>query len=449
MQNGSVSAKKLFIKTYGCQMNVYDSIKIESLLKHHGFIVTQEIHDADLVVLNTCHIREKAAEKVYAELGRIKLYKDKKRSSGGDVVIAVAGCVAQAEGAEIFSRAPFVDIVVGPQSYQNFPELLQRIKQQEKWVMNLDFTEESKFDNISAYQDNQGVVAYLAIQEGCDKFCHYCVVPYTRGAEYSRSVSEIYREVLNLVQNGAKEVQLLGQNVNAFHGDGPDGTVWGLGKLVKHIANIPNLERIRYTTSHPQDMVDEELFEAHRDIPQLMPFLHLPIQSGSNNILDKMNRKHTREFYLKIIDKFRSYRPDIAFSSDFIVGYPGETDEDFADTLRIVQEVEFSQCYSFKYSPRPGTPATLIENQVPEPIKSQRLLELQELIHDYQMRFNGRFLGKKLDVLFDKVGKKNGQIIGRSQYMQAIFADGILSNQIATVAINQIEPHSLGGDIIA
>jgi tRNA-2-methylthio-N6-dimethylallyladenosine synthase len=431
-------------------MNVYDSIKIESLLRPHGFMISESFEDADLVVLNTCHIREKAAEKVYAELGRIRLYKERKKACGGDMIIAVAGCVAQAEGEEIFARAPFVNIVVGPQSYQNLPELLEKVKRKEKWVIDLDFAEESKFDEIAGLEDRQGVVAYLAIQEGCDKFCHYCVVPYTRGSEYSRSVSEIYREAMRLVAGGAKEIQLLGQNVNAFHGESSDGKDWTLGKLIKHLANINGLERIRYTTSHPSDMLHQDLFEAHRDVPQLMPLLHLPIQSGSTRILQQMNRKHTREFYLEVIDKFRRYRSDMSFSSDFIVGYPTETDEDFADTLRIVQEVGFSQCYSFKYSPRPGTPAMLVEDQVPEAVKSSRLLELQELIHDYQLRFNKPFVGQRIKVLFDKEGRNPGQVMGRSEHMQSVFAagDSRYLNQILEVDINKIEPHSLGGDIV-
>lgn len=440
--------KKLHIKTYGCQMNVYDSIKMESLLKPHGFTISEDMHDADLVILNTCHIREKAAEKVYAELGRIRLHKNERKQHGKDMTIAVAGCVAQAEGEEIFARAPYVDIVVGPQSYHNLPQMLEELKRKQGWKIDLNFSQDNKFDKISHIEDTHGVVAYIAIQEGCDKFCHFCVVPYTRGAEYSRSVSEIYREVLAAVKKGAKEVQLLGQNVSGYHGEGPNGKPWSLGMLIKQIAEISGLERIRYTTSHPRDMSDNELFDAHKTVPQLMPFLHLPIQSGSNRILEKMNRKHDREFYLKVIERFKNAREDIAFSSDFIVGFPGETDEDFSDTLRIVQEVEYAQCYSFAYSPRPGTPAAILE-QVPDEIKSSRLIELQELIRDYQKRYNTKSLGMTVKVLFDKKGRNPGQVTGRSEHMQAVFADGaedIIGN-ILNVKIDKVEPNSIGGYI--
>jgi tRNA-2-methylthio-N6-dimethylallyladenosine synthase len=445
MTQEALDHKKLFIKTYGCQMNVYDSIKMGDLLKPHGFLLSEDANDADLVILNTCHIREKAAEKVYCELGRIREQKEKRKSQGEQMVIAVAGCVAQAEGEEIFTRAPFVDIVVGPQSYHNLPKLLEKVKRKEKWAMDLDFPAESKFDSIRSLSDSQGSSAFIAIQEGCDKFCHFCVVPYTRGAEYSRPVAEIYREALALVSNGTKEIQLLGQNVSAYHGEGSDGEVWSLGKLIKHIAKIDGLERLRYTTSHPRDMVDDELFDAHATESKLMPFLHLPIQSGSNRILEAMNRKHTREFYLEVIEQFKKARPDMGFSSDFIVGYPGETDEDFAETLRIVQEVEFSQCYSFKYSPRPGTPASMLETQVPEEVKSARLLELQELIKSYQAKFNQRFLGQTIKVLFDKEGKHDGQLLGRSEHMQAVFAEAPISylNKIIEVEVYRLEPNSL------
>lgn len=445
----STELKKVHVKTYGCQMNVYDSIKMEELLKPHGFAASDTAEDADLVILNTCHIREKAAEKIYSELGRVKEHRDDKRAKGQNMVIAVAGCVAQAEGEAIFERAPFVDIVVGPQSYHNLPKLLEQVKRKEKWVMDLDFQANNKFDQLSEDTQSQGAAAFIAIQEGCDKFCHFCVVPYTRGAEYSRTVAEIYRETIKLVSFGAKEIHLLGQNVSAFHGEGPDGTIWSLGKLIKHLAKIDGLERIRYTTSHPRDMVDDELFEAHRTEPKLMPFLHLPIQSGSNKILDAMNRKHTREFYLDIIKKFQDARPDMAFSSDFIVGYPGETDEDFADTLRIVQEVGYSQCYSFAYSQRPGTPASMQSNQVDPEIVSARLTELQELIWDHQKKFNAKCNGKTLKVLFDQKGKHPGQIQGRSEYMQMVFAQGDEShmNKILDVEIDRIEPKSIGGKI--
>jgi tRNA-2-methylthio-N6-dimethylallyladenosine synthase len=445
-----LESKKLYIKTYGCQMNVYDSIKMQDLLKPHGFEISQDMPSADLVILNTCHIREKAAEKVYCELGRVKELKDMRKAKGEQMVVAVAGCVAQAEGEEIFARTPFVDIVVGPQSYHNLPGLLEQIKRKEKWAINLDFPKINKFDSLKTLSDSQGSSAFIAIQEGCDKFCHFCVVPYTRGAEYSRSVSEIYREALALAQNGTKEIYLLGQNVSAYHGMGPDSEVWSLGKLIKSIAKIDGIERIRYTTSHPRDMIDDDLFDTHATEEKLMPFLHLPIQSGSNKILDAMNRKHTREFYLQVIERFRKARSDISFSSDFIVGYPGETDEDFAETLRIVKEVEFSQCYSFKYSPRPGTPASALINQIPEQIKAARLLELQEVIKEYQQKFNKQFLGKTIKVLFDKEGKHNGQLLGRSEHMQAVFAEADKSclDKICSVEVSSIEVNSLGAKLI-
>ncbi len=450
MSQELLNHKKLFIKTYGCQMNVYDSIKMEDLLKPHGFYISNDMSTADLVILNTCHIREKAAEKVYCELGRIREQKEDRASKGEQMVVAVAGCVAQAEGEEIFARAPYVDIVVGPQSYQNLPKLLEKVKRKEKWAIDLDFPAQNKFDSIESLSESQGASAFIAIQEGCDKFCHFCVVPYTRGAEYSRSVAEIYREAVALARSGTKEIQLLGQNVSAYHGAGPDGEIWSLGKLIKHIAKIGGIERLRYTTSHPRDMVDEELFEAHAEVDKLMPFLHLPVQSGSNRILESMNRKHTREFYLETIERFRKAKPGIAFSSDFIVGYPGETDEDFADTLRIIQEVEFTQCYSYKYSPRPGTPASVLDTQVPEDVKAARLIELQELIKGYQTKFNQKFMGKTIKVLFDKKGKHDGQLIGRSEFMQAVFVEAPDSylNSICDVEICKLEPNSLGGKIV-
>lgn len=450
MNHMTADAKKLFIQTYGCQMNVYDSIKMGDLLKPHGFELSLDMQSADLVILNTCHIREKAAEKVYDKLGRLREDKEARAKAGEQMIIAVAGCVAQAEGEEIFARAPYVDIVVGPQSYHNLPTLLEQIKRKEKWAIDLDFPVVNKFDSIKSLADSQGASAFIAIQEGCDKFCHFCVVPYTRGSEYSRTVAEIYREAVALAASGTKEIQLLGQNVSAYHGEGPDGEIWSLGKLIKHLAKIDGIERIRYTTSHPCDMVDEELFEAHATVDKLMPFLHLPIQSGSNKLLDAMNRKHTREFYLQVIERFRKAKPGISFSSDFIVGYPGETDEDFAETLSIIREVEFAQCYSYKYSPRPGTPASALQNQVPEKVMSARLLELQELIKSYQQKFNKQFLGKTVKVLFDKEGKHPGQLIGRSEHMQAVFAAAPISclNQIVEVEIHALEPNSLGAKLI-
>ncbi len=442
--------KKVYIKTYGCQMNVYDSMKMADLLKPHGYCEADEIHDADLVILNTCHIREKAAEKVYSELGRIREYKTEKKQNGGEMVIAVAGCVAQAEGEEIIKRAPYVDIVVGPQTYYNLPLLLEQVKRDKKWAIDIDFPEHSKFDNMPEIPEQSEPAAFLSIQEGCDKFCHFCVVPYTRGAEESRPTNEVYREAMKLVAAGAKEIHLLGQNVSAYHGLDPDGAPISIARLIRHIATIKGVERIRYTTSHPNDMHDEELYAAHRDVPALMPYLHLPVQSGSSRILKAMNRKHTREEYLDVIAKFRAARPDMAFSSDFIVGYPGETDEDFEDTMRMVDEVQYAQCYSFKYSPRPGTPASALDNQVPEKVKAARLQLLQEKILSYQTMFNYKFLGETLDVLFDKPARYKGQIQGKSPYMQTVFVQGdeSLIGTIAKVRITKIEKNTLGGELV-
>jgi tRNA-2-methylthio-N6-dimethylallyladenosine synthase len=442
--------KKLYIKTYGCQMNVYDSIKMGELLKPHGFEVTEQPEGADMVILNTCHIREKASEKVYSELGRMRDEKLLKKAQGQDMVIAVAGCVAQAEGEEIFKRAPYVDIVVGPQSYQNLPRLLEQTKRDKGWAIDLEFPLESKFDEITSEVQTQGAAAFLSIQEGCDKFCHFCVVPYTRGAEYSRGVPEIYREAIKLVALGAKEIHLLGQNVSAYHGKAGDGSTWSLGKLIKHLAKIDGLERIRYTTSHPRDMVDEELFEAHATELKLMPFLHLPIQSGSSKILESMNRKHTREFYLEKIEKFKAARPDMIFSSDFIVGYPGETEQDFLDTMDMVRTVKYGQCYSFKYSPRPGTPGALLDNQVPEDVKTERLARLQELIMKEQKDLNESSIGKIMPVLFQGEGKYDGQIMGRSPYMQSVYvaAPKDMIGTIADVEITEAGQNGLGGKLV-
>ena len=435
-------SKKLYIKTYGCQMNMYDSQKMSELLQPHGFSSTDSQEDADLVILNTCHIREKAAEKVYSELGRVRNIKNKHKD---DMMIAVAGCVAQAEGEEIFKRAPYVDMVVGPQSYHNLPQMIENAKRTKDWQIDLDFPEDSKFDKLP--QSNaDSVSAFLSVQEGCDKFCNFCVVPYTRGAEYSRSVAEIYREALKLVNQGVKDVMLLGQNVSAFHGDF-EGESWTLGKLIKKLSDIEGLERIKYMTSHPRDMVDEELFEAHANINKLMPYLHLPVQSGSNKILKAMNRKHTREEYFEIIKKFQDARPDIVFSSDFIVGYPGETEEDFLDTMDLVQRVNYSQCFSFKYSKRPGTPAATIEEQVPEDVKADRLQRLQKLLFEKQRAFNESCIGKTMPVLFEKEGKMDGQLFGRTPYMQQVFvkAGTELQGKTVDVKITTAGQNSLAG----
>ena len=441
-------AKKLFIKTYGCQMNVYDSIKMQELLVPFGFESTEDLTDADMVILNTCHIREKASEKVYSELGRIKKISDK-RSGRPEMIIAVAGCVGQAEGEEIFRRAPYVDIVVGPQSYHTLPDLVAKLARSEKHLIELDFVEEEKFDHLPQNFQSQGASAFVSIQEGCDKFCTFCVVPYTRGAEFSRNVEEIYRESMAVVSKGAKEVHLLGQNVNAYHGKAADDEKYNLAGLIRHVAKINGLERIRYTTSHPRDM-DDELIALHGTEKKLMPFLHLPIQSGSNKILKAMNRKHTREEYFTIIDKLRVARPDIVMSSDFIIGFPGETDEDFADTLDLVKKVGYGQCFSFKYSPRPGTPAASMK-QVPEAVKVERLAILQKELARQQLELNKSSVGKILPVLFEKDGKYDGHIVGKTPYMQSAYvenADKNLIGKIVNVKINKGLAISVSGEIV-
>jgi tRNA-2-methylthio-N6-dimethylallyladenosine synthase len=439
----AMQSKKLYIKTYGCQMNVYDSLKMETSLKPHGFKMTLDEKNADLIILNTCHIREKASEKVYSELGKIKL-----NNSGIKPTVVVAGCVAQAEGEQIFKRAKNVDIVVGPQSYHNLPKLLEKVKRQEKWVIDLDFDEENKFDSINI-PENPRHSSFLTIQEGCDKFCHFCCVPYTRGKEYSRKIPDIYREALGLASKGVKELTLLGQNVSAFHGIDQDNVTRSMGWLIKKICEIDGLERVRYVTSHPKDMTNDELFVAHAEEKKLMPFLHLPVQSGSDNILKSMNRNHTRDFYFQVIDKFRKHRPDIAFSSDFIVGYPGESDKDFEDTLDLVKRIGYAQCYSFKYSPRPGTPASMIEDQVPENVKSERLIVLQDLLRSQQLEFNKQLIGKDIDVMFDKEGKYNRQIIGKSPYLQSVIVetDDNIIGKIKKVHITKAGLNSLTGEI--
>jgi tRNA-2-methylthio-N6-dimethylallyladenosine synthase len=445
MEDPSMNAnKKLYIKTYGCQMNVYDSDKMADLLKPFGFDHTDQIEGSDMVILNTCHIREKAAEKIYSELGRIRVLKAQKQAKGDNMIVAVAGCVAQAEGEEIFRRAPCVDIVVGPQSYHNLPELITKIARDGKMVINLDFPTISKFDILPNESKAPGISAFLSIQEGCNEFCKFCVVPYTRGEEYSRPVADIYREAVRFSEAGAVEITLLGQNVNAYNGINEHNNQTNLGNLIRSLAKIDKIKRIRYMTSHPRNMHDD-LIAAHGEEPKLMPFLHLPIQSGSNKVLKEMNRKHTREEYLNIIDKLRKSRPDMAFSSDFIVGYPGESDQDFEQTMKIVEEVGYAQCYSFKYSPRPGTPAAINENQVPEEIKSERLARLQALISNYQDKFNYNFIGKNFEVLLDKHGKHQAQLTGKSPYMQAVHIDNAENylGKIVNVKVAEITSNSL------
>ncbi len=445
----SQATKKIFIKTYGCQMNVYDSIKMQDLMAPHGYQTTEEMDQADMVVLNTCHIREKAAEKVYSELGRVKQLKDKRKKENGNLTIVVAGCVGQAEGDEIFSRAPFVDIVVGPQSYHSLPSMVAKLEEGQKHLIELDFIEEEKFDKLPEETSPQGLSAFVSIQEGCDKFCTFCVVPYTRGAEFSRPLEAIYREVSRAVAQGSKEVTLLGQNVNAYHGKSPEGAELDLSQLINNIAKIKGLERIRYTTSHPRDMNDA-LIAVHGAEEKLMPFLHLPVQSGSNAVLKAMNRRHTREEYFEIIDRLRLARPGIGFSSDFIVGFPGETDEDFAETLDLIKRVKFAQCYSYTYSPRPGTPAAT-KSQVPENVKNERLKILHTEIMNQQLEYNQTSIGKIMPVLFDREGKHEGQIIGKTPYMQSVYLqnppENLLGN-IVNVKITGTSTSSLTGEVV-
>lgn len=443
-------AKKLYIKTYGCQMNVYDSTRMADVLAPEGYEVVDAPEGADLVILNTCHIREKAAEKVYSDLGRIRAEKARQREQGKHMLISVAGCVAQAEGEEIIARAPYVDLVVGPQSYHALPDMIAEAKRTQKPLVNLDFIEEQKFDLLPETLQPQGVSAFVSIQEGCDKFCTFCVVPYTRGAEYSRPISAIEREVRQHVSQGAVEITLLGQNVNAYHGEGPDGTEWNLAKLLHRLAKISGLKRLRYSTSHPRDM-DDTLIRAHGEIELLMPMLHLPVQSGSDRILKAMNRKHTAADYISIIGRLRDARPDIAFSSDFIIGFPGETDRDFSDTLKLIETVGFISGYSFNYSPRPGTPAADKAGQISEKIKVERLAVLQELMLRQQLQFNQRTLGTVQSVLFDRPGRKAGQLRGKSPYMQSVIIEnaGDINHRLVDVQITGAYANSLKGEVIA
>ena len=443
--------RKLYIKSYGCQMNVYDSNRMADNLAGEGFVETPEIGDADLVILNTCHIREKAADKVYSELGRIREMKDEAAAQGRNVVVAVAGCVAQAEGKEILRRAPAVDLVVGPQSYHRLPALLARAARDGK-AIDTDFPADDKFDHLRSPSRERtrarGISAFVTVQEGCDKFCTFCVVPYTRGAEVSRPVAKIVAEVERLADAGIREVTLLGQNVNAFHGDGPDGRPWRLGQLLHRLADIPGIARLRYTTSHPRD-IDDSLIAAHRDLPGLMPHLHLPVQSGSDRILAAMNRRHSVADYVAAIEALRVARAGFAFSSDFIVGFPGETDADFRDTMKLVEAVGYASAYSFKYSPRPGTPAAEMTDQVLEAVKDARLKELQAAIDRDLAAFNKSFIGHTLPVLFEKPGKRPGQIVGRSAYLQPVHVIGsnALIGDIADVRVTAMEAYSLFGEL--
>ena len=440
-------AKNLFIKTYGCQMNVYDSDRMTHALAAHGYRTVATPDDADLVVLNTCHIREKAAEKVFSELGRLRRLRDDRRAATGrDLVLAVAGCVAQAEGELLVERAPFVDVVVGPQAYHRLPELLARRARSHGAVVDTEFPVESKFDRLPQDRPAGGVSAFLTIQEGCDKFCTFCVVPYTRGAEQSRPAADILREARGLVASGARELTLLGQNVNAFHGEGPDGATWGLARLLGALAEIPGLARLRYTTSHPRDM-DAELIAAHCDLPQLMPFLHLPVQSGSDTVLEAMNRGYTADDYRRLVDALRAARPDLALSSDFIVGFPGESDADFAATMRLIDEVGFAQAFSFKYSARPGTPAAGLRRHVPEAVAAARLQELQARLEDQAAAFNAASVGRTLPVLLERPGRHPGQLVGRTPYLQAVHVTGadLAIGDLVPARILRRNTHSLAG----
>jgi len=414
--------KKLHIKTYGCQMNVYDSERMADLLAPLGYALTDRVDDADMVLLNTCHIREKAAEKVYSELGRIARLKHARTARGGSMILGVAGCVAQAEGEEVLRRAPYVDMVFGPQTYHRLPEMVARLHREKGAQLDTDFPEDSKFDHLSAAARVEGSTAFLTVQEGCDKFCTFCVVPYTRGAEFSRPVDQVLAEARRLARSGAREITLLGQNVNAYHGRDADGRETGLGGLIRRLAEIDGIDRLRYTTSYPAE-VDDALIAAHRDVPELMPYLHLPVQSGSDRVLKAMNRRHGRAFYLDLVGRLRDARPDLGLSSDFIVGFPGESDADFEDTLRLVREVGYAQAYSFKYSPRPGTPAAAMECQVPEDVKDARLKALQDLLNAQQRAFNESCVGRSMPVLLDRPGRRAGQLAGRSPYMQAVHVD--------------------------
>ncbi|MBU3029573.1 tRNA (N6-isopentenyl adenosine(37)-C2)-methylthiotransferase MiaB [Paracoccus marinaquae] len=436
------AAKKLFIKTYGCQMNVYDSQRMAEAMGAEGYVLTEDQAEADMVLLNTCHIREKAAEKLYSDLGRLKPLKSEKP----DLKIGVAGCVAQAEGEEIVRRMPLVDLVVGPQTYHRLPAMLRG----EAPAILTEFPAEDKFDHLPARQaTRRAPAAFLTVQEGCDKFCAFCVVPYTRGAEVSRPVDRILREARDLVGRGVREITLLGQNVNGWHGEGPDGREWGFGRLIRALADTAGLDRIRYTTSHPNDMADD-LIEAHGAVPQLMPYLHLPVQSGSDRILKAMNRRHTATQYLRLIERIRAARPDIMLTSDFIVGFPGETDQDHADTLRLIEEVGFGTAFSFKYSPRPGTPA-YERAEVDGALADARLQELQALLTRQQKAAQEGMVGRTLGVLFEKPGRLPGQMVGKSDYLHSVFVEAPEAQvgDLVQVRIVESAPNSLHGELVA
>ena len=443
--------KRVFVKTYGCQMNVYDSQRMADALAADGYSPTDRMEEADLVLLNTCHIREKAAEKVYSELGRVRQLKEERALAGREMLIGVAGCVAQAEGEEIIRRAPSVDLVIGPQTYHRLGSAVSRARHGEK-VVETEYAIEDKFEHLPAPERKavrgRGVTAFLTVQEGCDKFCTFCVVPYTRGSEVSRPVAQLVAEAERLAEAGVREITLLGQNVNAWHGEGPEGREWGLGRLLFRLAEIPGIARLRYTTSHPRDM-DDELIAAHRDLAALMPYLHLPVQAGSDRILKAMNRRHTAADYLQLIDRIRAARPDIAMSGDFIVGFPGETDADFEDTMRLVEEVGYAQAFSFKYSPRPGTPGAEMEFHVAETIKDERLQRLQALLSRQQREFAASLVGRDIDLLLEKPGRMPGQRVGRSPWLQPVIVDETVGEigDIVRVRITEAGSNSLFAQI--
>jgi len=444
--NAPVS-KKLFIRTYGCQMNVYDSERMTEALTGAGYESVDTPDDADLVLLNTCHIREKAAEKVYSELGRMRKLAESKAERGETMRVGVTGCVAQAEGEEIVRRQPLVDLVVGPQAYHRLPAMLDALDAGKGAQVLTDFPAEDKFAALPQRTMRASPSAFLSVQEGCDKFCAFCVVPYTRGAEFSRPVAQVMAEARRLASSGVREVTLLGQNVNAYHGEGEGGT-WSLARLAREIATIEGIDRIRYTTSHPNDM-DDDLIAAHAEVEELMPYLHLPVQSGSDRMLKAMNRKHTAEGYLRLIERIRATRPDMAMSGDFIVGFPGETDADFEETLALVDAVGYAHAFSFKYSPRPGTPASTAE-QVPEPVKETRLATLNDRLRVHQVRFQESCIGRTMPVLFEKTGREDGQLTGRSPYLQPVhvLAPESALRQILPVRIDAVFPNSLSGTLV-
>jgi len=436
--------KKVFLKTYGCQMNVYDSERIMESLSENGYKQTNNLNESDLIIFNTCHIREKAAEKLYSDIGRLKKIRKEKK-------IIVAGCVAQAEDKQIIQRMPEVDLVIGPQTYHKIPDLVSKLNKKVKYV-ETDFPIENKFNLLKKrVRSEKKPSAFLTIQEGCDKFCTFCVVPYTRGAEYSRTTKELVEETKQLLSQGVSEITLLGQNVNAYHGEGLNGGISNLADLIYELSKLAGLERIRYTTNHPVD-VNQELIDAHRDIKKLMPYIHLPIQSGSNRILKLMNRKHTCEEYIEIIEKIRNARNDIALSSDFITGFPGETDKDFELTIDLVKKIKYAQAYSFNYSPRPGTPSADYEKQIPQNIKSERLKLLQDILKQQQLEFNNQSKGKIVSILIERKGREIDQLVGKTPYMQSVFFKNIENKSkigdFIDVKIDTIKVNNLSGELV-